>query len=105
MSSTGEAPLRGDAEGGHTVGSTSTAGPTLMWEAAAAPGRLDELVGWIRQVALPALGSTDARLFRSDDDRVVVIASVPGNMHPRIGVDPGDLVRRAPHQWSFSEIS
>ena len=79
--------------------------PTLMWEAAAAPERLDDLVAWVRAVALPELGSDDARLFRSNDDRVVVIASVAGDDRPRIAADPGDLVRRPPHQWRFDEIS
>ncbi|WIB76971.1 hypothetical protein DEJ28_15135 [Curtobacterium sp. MCPF17_002] len=79
--------------------------PTLMWEAAASPSQGDDLVAWVREVALPELGSADARLFRSNDDRVVVIASVDGPDRPRIAADPGDLVRRPPHQWWFDEVS
>jgi len=75
-----------------------------MWEAAAAPGRVDDLVAWVREEALPELGSADARLFRSSDDRVVVIASVDGAERPRIAADPADLVRRPPHQWRFDEL-
>jgi hypothetical protein len=79
--------------------------PTLMWEAAAAPGRSQELLEWMRDVALPETAAyADARLFLSHDDRVVVIATSLDGFVPRLRSVPADLIRRPPHQWRFDEV-
>jgi hypothetical protein len=68
---------------------------TLMWEAKAADGRADELVGWAAQHAAPA-----ARLYRSADGRVVVIDPT-GTGLP---ATPAELVTRPPHVWPFQPV-
>jgi hypothetical protein len=66
-----------------------------MWEAVAAPGRLDELVAWAMQHA-----RVEAQLYRSADDRVVVIDPTGvGLADP-----PGELIARAPHAWDFDPV-
>ena len=69
---------------------------TLMWEAVAADGRGAELVAYVLASADP-----DAQVYRSQDDRVVVIDPTGR------GVDtvPGELVVRAPHVWAFERIA
>jgi len=71
---------------------------TLMWEARAAPGRLDELVAFADTNA-PA----DAQLYRADgpDPRVVVIDQT-GHGLPD---PPPDLVARPPHRWAFEAVA
>jgi hypothetical protein len=66
-----------------------------MWEAVAAPGRVDELVTWALHHA-PA----DARVYRSGDGRVVVIDPTAREFTS----PPEDLVARAPHTWDFDEV-
>lgn len=80
---------------------------TLMWEAAAHPGRGPELVDWARAAVreeLDAEVAASARIFTSSDDRVVIIATSPEGSAPRLHADPGELVRRPPHQWPFVEV-
>lgn len=70
---------------------------TLMWEARAAPGRLQELVDFVRDAADPA-----AQLYCSDgpDPRVVLI-----DPSERGIIDvPDELVARAPHAWRFRPV-
>ncbi len=68
---------------------------TLMWEVTAADGRLAELIAHVRRHADPA-----AELYRSADDRVVVIDPTGRGI---VGV-PADLVARAPHAWVFERV-
>jgi hypothetical protein len=68
---------------------------TRMWEAAAAPGRGEELLGW----ALAAAGPR-AHVYRGADERVVVIDPDGGDP----GEPPEDVVRRPPHRWDFQQV-
>ena len=87
--------------GGHEM---SNPHPTLMWEAAPYPGKAQQLLTWVREVALAELGDADTRLFRSHDDRVVIIATSRNATPPRVTSQPNELVRRPPHQWLFEEV-
>ncbi len=66
-----------------------------MWEAKAAPGRLDDLLVHVNGAADPA-----ARIYRSADDRVVVIDPAGRG----VADVPGELVARPPHVWRFDEV-
>ena len=72
--------------------------PTLMWEARAAAGRLDDLLEHVLVHADPA-----ADVYRSggDGDLRVVVIDPTGR-----GIDdvPGDLVARPPHVWPFEPV-
>jgi len=67
-----------------------------MWEALAAAGRGGELAVWA-----DAHASRVARIYRSEDDRVVVIGPAPLGL-PAV---PDDLIARAPQGWDFAEVS
>lgn len=82
----------------------STTRPTLMWEAVAAHGHTDALLAWARRKAIPQLGDADVRLFTSDDERVVIIATLADGIKRQITADPGQLADRPPHQWHFYEV-
>lgn len=66
-----------------------------MWEARAAAGRVEELVAHAAAGADAA-----AQIYRSADDRVVVID--PTGRGP--GDVPAELVSRAPHVWIFDRV-
>jgi hypothetical protein len=66
-----------------------------MWEAKAAPGRLDDLVTWAVQHA-----PSGAQIYRSADDRVVVI-DPRGEGPPS---PPADLLARPAHTWDFEPV-
>jgi hypothetical protein len=70
---------------------------TLMWEARAAEGRLDDLVAYAAEHADPS-----ALIFRSDqpDPRLVVIDPSGHG----ISEVPDYLVARAPHVWPFERV-
>ena len=68
---------------------------TLMWEAKAAGGRGDDLLTWALQHAAP-----DAQVYRSADDRVVVIDPTDTDLPD----PPADLLARAPHAWRFTQV-
>jgi hypothetical protein len=70
---------------------------TLMWEVRAAPGRLDELVVFVRDAADPA-----AQVYRSDgpDPRVGLIDPSERG----IADVPDELVARPPHTWRFQPV-
>lgn len=78
---------------------------TLMWEAAAAPGRLAELLAWVDEVAAPELlgdpGTLSVSSYRAGDDRAVLVA-VSRTGVGRVGDPPAELVRRPVHQWRFT---
>jgi hypothetical protein len=77
---------------------------TLMWEAAAAPGRLDQLLAWVDGTAAAALlraeGCRRVSSYRAGDDRAVVVAEFTGTP-PRVVDPPAELLRRPVHQWRF----
>ena len=68
---------------------------TVMWEAKAASGRIDELLAWAHERAEPA-----AALYRSADERVVVIDPSGAGL-PQV---PAELVARPAHVWSFEPV-
>jgi hypothetical protein len=68
---------------------------TLMWEAVAAAGKVDDLVAWAVAHAPP-----EAKVYRSADNRVVII-DPSGTPLP---APPEDLVARAPHTWDFEPV-
>jgi len=68
---------------------------TLMWEAKAAPGRADELLALVLAHADPA-----ADVYRSSDDRVVVIDPT-GRGVPEA---PAELMARPAHAWRFERV-
>ena len=69
--------------------------PTRMWEVRAAAGRTGDLLAWTLAAA-PA----GAAVYRSADDRVVVIDPAGGDP----GDPPADLVARPPHGWDFTPV-
>lgn len=70
---------------------------TVMWEARAADGRLDELVAFVAENAHPY-----AQVYRADgpDPRVVVIDPTGTGLRDI----PPELVARSPHEWAFDEV-
>jgi hypothetical protein len=72
-----------------------TAENTIMWEAKAAPGRVADLVEHVKAAADPR-----AQIYRSADDRVVVIDPVGRG----VSDVPAELVARAPHVWRFERV-
>ncbi len=71
--------------------------PTFtMWEALAVHGRAQELALWA-----DAHASRVARIYCSEDDRVVVIGPAPLGLPAA----PADLIVRAPQGWDFAEVN
>jgi len=67
-----------------------------MWEVRASEGRLAELIAYAREHADPS-----AQIYAaSDPDRLVVIDPT-GRGVPGV---PGDLIARAPHEWTFTPV-
>lgn len=66
-----------------------------MWEAKAAPGRVDDLLAHALEHA-----AGDAQVYRSADDRVVVIDPTGAGL-PEV-LD--ELVTRPPHAWPFDRV-
>ncbi|NWJ25449.1 hypothetical protein [Rhizobium sp. RM] len=78
---------------------------TVMWEVMAAPGRVKDLVGWLRDDTRDQIPQVERRIFVSKDDRVVAITSCShAELMPALN-PPNELILRAPHQWQFEEIS
>jgi hypothetical protein len=81
---------------------------TLMWEVRAAPGRLSELLVWVRDRAVPTVlgqeGCLSVDVFDASDERVVIIARF---VRRTAGVPdpPAELLRREPHAWPFRHLS
>jgi hypothetical protein len=66
-----------------------------MWEVRAAPGRLDDLIAYLRD-AVPG-----ATLYRDiAEERLVAI--IPGET--AVPGPPAELVARAPHAWTFEQV-
>ena len=71
---------------------------TLMWEARAAAGRLDELVEYVLNNADPS-----AQVYRSDvDDPRVVVIDPTGR---GVGEVPAGLLARPAHAWAFDPVA
>lgn len=71
---------------------------TLMWEARAAEGRLDDLVAFVCTAA-----DRSASVYRSAGDAPRVVIIDPSGR----GIDhvPTDLVARPPHSWHFEQVA
>jgi hypothetical protein len=66
-----------------------------MWEAKAASGRAEELVAYALAHAAP-----DADVYRSADDRVVVIDPTGRGLPDA----PAQLLARRAHAWRFEPV-
>lgn len=79
----------------------------LMWEVRAAEGRLGEVLAWIEGNAVPFLGHQRGcravDVYRSDQDRAVVIAHFDGQPVD-LPEPPEELVARPVHQWPFEHV-
>jgi hypothetical protein len=76
---------------------TSDPPPALLWEARAAPGRIEELLAFVLARADPG-----AQVYRADDpDPRVVVIDDSGRGLP---APPAELVTRAPHEWAFTAV-
>jgi hypothetical protein len=77
---------------------------TLMWEARALPGRVDELVHAVLAAADPS-----AQVYRSGgpEPRVVVIDPTGRGIELGLGIGqvPAELMARPPHAWPFEPIA
>ncbi|NUS13912.1 MAG: hypothetical protein HOY69_21320 [Streptomyces sp.] len=79
---------------------------TLMWEAAAAPGRGPELLAWAREAAaaLPG-GHLRREFFTAPGDRILVLTWWPAQeAGPELPAPPAALTRRDVHRWRFTSV-
>jgi len=77
-----------------------------MWEVRARDGRLEDLLAWVREHAVNALdaaGCKDFAVYRSDQERVVIIAHFDEDP-VELAEPPEDLVARPVHQWPFVRV-
>jgi hypothetical protein len=78
---------------------------TLMWEVRAAPGRREELVAWVQNVALPEVlalpGPVAADVYAGEDHVVVIVHST---VAPTLPAPPPRLAARPPEQWPFHHV-
>ncbi len=77
-----------------------------MWEARVDPGRVEEALGWVRGVVVPAAqqaGCDRAALFRTVD-RVVLITWWEPDEGWQEPDPPAGLLARPPHAWTFDEV-
>jgi hypothetical protein len=79
---------------------------TLMWEAAAAPGRGPQLLDWARAQRLdPAPERRET--FTARGDRVLVLTWWDGPYEaivPELPDPPPDAIRRPVHRWRFEPV-
>ena len=69
-----------------------------MWEVRAAPGRLEELVAYVR-----AHADRSAQVYRSEDpDPRVVVIDATGVGVPEV---PVELIARPAHEWRFEPVN
>lgn len=68
---------------------------TLMWEARANEGSVDQLVAYVTAHADPS-----ADVYRSSDARVVVIDPTGRGVRDV----PAELMARPAHQWRFERV-
>jgi hypothetical protein len=70
---------------------------TVMWEAVAAPSRVEDLLDWVRD-RIPE----QAQLFRGAGDRQRVVVIDPTAQAAELLTDPpAELIDRPPHSWEF----
>ncbi|MCX4748523.1 hypothetical protein OG455_23905 [Kitasatospora sp. NBC_01287] len=75
-----------------------------MWEAKAVAGRGAELLGWVREHAVPALANAAERveLLSAPGDRVLLITWWPAGAVPVAPPEPpSELLARPVHRWAF----
>ncbi len=79
-----------------------------MWEARAYPEGFDDLLGWVCDVAVPAVEvhprHIATEVFSSTDHRLVVVSRWRGSEPQPLPDPPGHLVARAPHWWDFTLV-
>lgn len=79
-----------------------------MWEARAHPEGYTDLLGWVCDVAVPAIEAhplhITSEVFASTDHRLVVISKWRGSQPLPLGDPPGHLVARRPHWWDFAPV-
>lgn len=77
---------------------------TLMWEARAQPGRLEALLRWVDETALPRLRDDpecrDVDVYIGGQDRAVLIVRYRSAV-ANLPEPPADLLSRPVHQWPF----
>jgi hypothetical protein len=78
-----------------------------MWEARAHPEGFADLLGWVCDVAVPAIEvdplHVGSEVYSSPDHRLVVISKWRGT--PReLPAPPGHLLARRPHAWDFTPV-
>jgi hypothetical protein len=78
---------------------------TLMWEVRAAPGRRDELVEWVHDIAMPEIlalpGPVAANVYAGEDHVVVIVHCT---VQPKLPAPPPELITRPPEQWPFCRV-
>lgn len=88
-------------------GPGARANNALMWEVRAAEGQQEQLLTWIGDNVVPLLshqaGCRNVDVYRSDEQRVVVIAHFDG-APAELPEPPGELVARPVHQWPFERV-
>ena len=79
----------------------------LMWEVRAVEGQQEQLLTWIGNNVVPLLshqaGCRNVDVYRSDGQRVVVIAHFDG-APAELPEPPEALVARPVHQWPFERV-
>lgn len=79
----------------------------LMWEVRADEGKASEVITWLEDNVVPFLGRRQGYrsvdLYRSAEDRVVVIAHFDGEP-VNLPEPPRELVARPVHQWPFEHV-
>lgn len=79
-----------------------------MWEVRAHPEGFRDLLGWVCEVALPAIevepGHIASEVYSSTDHRLVVVSKWRGSSPAAMKDPPGYLVARAPHWWDFAPV-
>jgi len=79
-----------------------------MWEAQAHPEGFADLLGWVCDVALPAVEVLPEHIsnevYASSDHRLVVISKWRGNEPPTLADPPRHLLASRPHFWDFAPV-
>lgn len=79
-----------------------------MWEVRAHPEGFADLLGWVCDVAVPAVevhpNHVASEIFSSTDHRIVVISKWRGSDPQPIADPPRHLTARPPHWWDFAPV-
>ncbi len=88
-------------------GAEARANNAVMWEVRAAEGQQERLLSWVEAGVVPRLshevGCRNVDVYRSDEQRVVVIAHFDG-APAELPEPPEELVARPVHQWPFERV-